>query len=151
MVQEGLRAYGETALLQVIAERYFNAVVAAYMADKTITEGVLADKVKSYGNLEFVGWGGVGPVANFIEYILGFDLNVLQHTITWRISRPERHGIKNLKFGDFYVELLSEERKARTDLCHVTIISGGTFNLKMFVNGKNIERTIEEGNVIFRL
>jgi hypothetical protein len=152
MVQEGLKAYGETALLQEIAEKYFNAIVAAYMANKTIHEGgVLADRIEPYGNSDFVGWGGLGPVANLIEYILGFELNVPENTITWRISRTERHGIKNLRFGDFYVELLCEERKTGTDPCHVTVTSGGTFHLKVIGNAGSTEKNIETGTTVFHL
>ena len=111
MVQEGVRANGETELAQELGEKYFNAVVATYKVEKTIKESILADKLQFSGAPEFVGWGGLGPVADFIEYILGFEISVPEKSITWRISRIERHGIKNLKFGDFYVELICEARR----------------------------------------
>jgi hypothetical protein len=145
MVQEGLKAYGEIALAHEFAEKYFNAMVAVYQLKGTINESVFADKLDSFGQPEFVGWGGVGPIANFIEYILGFDLNVPENTIIWRVSRTERHGIKNLKFGDFYIELLCDERADKADPCHITVTSGGIIQLKMIVNGKSTEKRIEKG------
>jgi hypothetical protein len=92
----------------------------------------------------------VGPIANFIEYILGFELNVPDKTITWRISRTEKHGIKNLKFADFYVELICAERQTPEEPCHVTISSGGPFSVKIISRSGSIVRKIEEGTVIIQ-
>ena len=150
MVQEGVRANGETELARELGEKYFNAVVATYKAEKTIREAIVADKLQFVGASEFVGWGGLGPIANFIEYILGFEINVPEKTITWRISRVERHGIKNLKFGDFYVELICKARQTADEPCRLTIHSGGTFDLKIILPGKTTEKRIEKGTLAFQ-
>jgi hypothetical protein len=150
MVQEGLRANGQNELARELAEKYFNAVVATYTAERTIKESIRADKLEFSGASDFVGWGGVGPIANFIEYILGFEVNVPAQMITWRISRTERHGIKNLKFGEFYVELICEVRQNAREPYHVSITSGGAFNLRIVVNGRSTERKIEKGTLIIQ-
>ena len=87
----------------------------------------------------------MGPIANFIEYILGFDLRVPEKTITWRITKTERHGIQNLKFGDFYVELTCEARQTAAEPCRVIVNSGGAFNLTVILNGKTFENRIGKG------
>jgi Trehalase len=150
MVQEGLRAHGEFELARELAEKYVNAVVATFRLERTIKESILADKLQFSGASEFVGWGGVGPIANFIEYILGFELNVPDKTITWRISRTEKHGLRNLKFGDFYVELICEERQSQKEPFHITISSGGPFVVRIITQRGNIVRKIEEGTAVIQ-
>ena len=59
--------------------------------------------------------GRAGPVANLIEAVLGFDLDVPGHTITWTLNRTERHGLKGVRFGEFSVDLLAEQRAGPGD------------------------------------
>ena len=58
----------------------------------------------------------MGPIANLIEYVLGIDLNVPRNTIVWHVHRTERHGLQHLKIGEFYVDLLCDERARRMHL-----------------------------------
>ena len=74
LVQQGFKQYQEWGVAQEVAERYFNAVVAAYMKTKMIREALSAAKPEFDGHKDFVGWGGLAPIGNFIEYILGFDV-----------------------------------------------------------------------------
>jgi hypothetical protein len=151
MVLEGLKAYGEIELARQFAEKYFNAVTLAYQVEKTIKEGMLADEAQFCGASEFVGWGGLGPIANFIEYILGLDISVPEGAITWHISRTERHGIQNLKFGGFYVQLICEARNRADDTRCISIESGGAFKLKIVLAGKTTEQRIEKGTVTLQV
>jgi hypothetical protein len=147
VAQDGFKQAGEWAVAQALAERYFGAVVGAYLNGKMIREALDPRKPKFVGYADFVGWGGLAPIANFIEYILGFDITVPENAITWRISRTERHGIQNLKFGTFYVQLICEARQTADEPCRLTISSGGAFDLRVVVHGKSIEKRIEEGAV----
>lgn len=145
MIQEGLKACGELEPAHVLAEKYFNAIIAAYKAEKTIKECLLADSLKLSGAPDFVGWGGIAPVANLIEYLLGFEISAADKTITWRISRTDRHGIQNLKFSDFNVELVCEARRTADEPCRLTINSEGVFDLKIILGDRTIEKRIENG------
>jgi hypothetical protein len=88
-------------------------------------------------------------VANLIEYILGFELNVPANTITWRINRLERHGLENLQFGGFKADMVCDARSAPEDACHITVRSGGSFVLKVLADGRAIEKEIRQGTQSF--
>ena len=57
------------------------------------------DRPIGCGVPEFVGWGGLGPVANLIEAVIGLDIDAPANTIMWRITKTERHGMKNFTLG----------------------------------------------------
>jgi len=145
MVQEGLRACGQDALARRLAEKYFFAQLEVFGKEKTIKENLAPDQALGCGVREFVGWGGLGPVANLIEAVLGFDLNAPDRTITWSLVRPERHGLQGMRFGNFDVDLLAEKRVRAGDPCEIHVQSGGTFTLKCVVNGKTTELDIPKG------
>jgi hypothetical protein len=151
MVQEGLKVAGQWDVLQTLGEKYYNACLTAYGAQKTIHENLSPDQPVGYGAPDFVGWGGVGPVANLIEYVLGFDLDAPAHTITWRIRRAERHGLQNLMFDGFKVEMICDARKDSSAPCHVMVTSGGEFTLRIVEGGKTTEEKIRAGTQDFSL
>ena len=114
-------------------------------------ENLAPDKPLGYGARDFVGWGGIGPVANLIEYMLGFDLNVPVNTITWRITRLERHGLENLQFGGFKTDLICDPRSSPTDPCHITVKSGGSFVLRVVAGSRAVEKEVHQGTQSFDL
>lgn len=150
LVQQGFKQYHEWLVAQEVAERYFNAVVKAYMNTKMIREALNATKPEFDGHKDFVGWGGLAPIGNFIEYILGFDVDVPQKTIVWHVQRKERHGLQHLKIGDFYVDLLCDARAAADAPCHLTVTSGGAFALQTVVAEKVVHHRIQEGRSLWR-
>jgi hypothetical protein len=129
MVQQGLRNNGHYDQAQTIARRYFDAVIETWQKQHDITENLAPDTPQACGVGQFVGWGGIAPVANLIEYIMGIDINVPQNTITWNISAIERHGLKNLKFGDFKVDFVCQQRTRPEDPCKIEVSSEGDFRL----------------------
>jgi len=84
-----------------------------------------------------------------IEYMLGFELDAPTHTITWRISRLERHGLQNLRFGGFETDLLCEARNSPGDPCQITVKSGGPFVLKVVVGGRTLVKQVQAGTQSF--
>jgi hypothetical protein len=84
-------------------------------------------------------------VANLIEYILGLDLNAPANTITWHITRLERHGLENLQFGSSKADMICEARSAPSDACHIIVKSGGSFVLKVNAGGQAVEKEIRPG------
>jgi hypothetical protein len=59
---------------------------------------------------KFCGWSGLGPVAMLIENVLGFDVDAPANTVTWRVTRRDRHGIRRLLVGDNAVTLVARAR-----------------------------------------
>ncbi len=151
VVQDGFTRAGYRAAVQDLAERYCAAMAAAYRKEGTIRESISTTMPIGGGQPEFVGWGGVGPIANLIEYVLGIDLNVPRNTIVWHVHRTERHGLQHLKIGNFYVDLLCDERAAMDAPCHLTVTSGGTFALQTIVKEKVVYHQIQKGTVTLQL
>jgi hypothetical protein len=126
-------------------------MAAAYKKEGTIRESLSTTQPIFRGYPEFVGWGGVGPIANLIEYVLGIDLNVPRNTIVWHLHRTERHGLQHLKIGDFYVNLLCDERAGTDAPCHLTVTSGGAFTLQTVVKEKVVYHRIQKGKSILQV
>lgn len=142
MVQEGLRNNGKYELAREIASKYFNAIIEVYQKIHDITENLAPDRPLACGHGQFVGWGGIGPIANLIEYIIGLDIHVPEGTIIWRINQTAKHGIKNLKFREFMVGLICDAREKGDAPCHITVNSGGDFKLIIDSGGKRVVKCI---------
>jgi hypothetical protein len=146
MVQEGLTATGHRDLAGQLARRYHAAVVETYAKQRDITEFLAPDRPQACGVGQFVGWGGIGPVANLLEYILGFEIHVPQRRVVWHITRTEKHGVKNLRLGDITADLFCAAREKADDPCHFTVSSSGTFTLVIVAPHESYEQTIKPGH-----
>ena len=144
MVQEGLKQTGHLEELQELAERYHRACVADYQNQKTLRENMAPDKILGCGQPDFVGWAGIGPVANLIEYILGFEIDAPGKIITWTVRQNERHGLTNLRFNDFKVDLIAEPASGNGPR-QITVESGGEFTLRLRRGTKVVEERIAAG------
>ncbi len=140
MVQEGLRESGYIDYADEISEKYFKAQVEVFLKEGTIKENLAPDQPAGFGAPEFVGWGGIGPVANLIESVLGFDINAPGKTVTWRIKKTGEHGIKNLRIGDATADLICVKRSSQEEPCTIDIRSNGSFTLRL-VHGDQ-EKTV---------
>jgi len=145
MAWEGLKGVGRNELADQLAEKYFNSFVQAFAKEKTIKESIFADRGLFSGASDFVGWGGVAPISAFIEYVLGFQIDAPEKTITWSISKMERHGIENLGLGTLRISLICEERLSAKEGARVTVNSNGEFLLKLKFHDKVTARMIKSG------
>ncbi len=145
MVQEGLRAVGQRELARKFAVKYLNAVIGSYTKQKDITEFLAPDRLQGYGNGQFVGWGGIGPVADLIEYELGFEVDAPAKKVTWRITQAERHGIQKLSFANASADLICEHREKTDAPCRITVSSTGTFTLVVVTSHGKHEKRITKG------
>jgi hypothetical protein len=64
---------------------------------------------------KFCGWSGLGPVAMLIENVLGFDVDAPANTVTWTVTRRDRHGIRRLLVGENAVTLIARGRLREGD------------------------------------
>jgi glycogen debranching enzyme len=144
MVDEGLRAVGEQELARQFAVKYTNAVVDAYTKQKDITEFLAPDRPQGHGVGEFVGWGGIGPVADLIEYQLGFEVDAPSRRVTWRIGLLEKHGIKNLSFRNVSADFVCEGRTSVGDPCLITVTSNGAFTLEVETSHGKVEKRVSK-------
>ncbi len=84
---------------------------------------------REYVRPDFCGWSALGPIAVYIEHLLGFHtVDAFAKRVEW--ARPDRLagniGIKNLRFGDIVTDIT-----ACGDEC--TVISNGEYTL--VING----------------
>ena len=120
------------------------ACVADYQNQKTLRENMAPDKILGCGQPDFVGWAGIGPVANLIEYVLGFEIDAPGKIITWTIRQDERHGLRNLRFNEFKVDLIAEPASG-DGLRQIAVESGGEFLLRLRRSGRIVEERIVAG------
>jgi hypothetical protein len=151
MVQEGLRENGRWPLARSLAQRYASAVVETFVRQRDITENLAPDQPLACGVGKFVGWGGIGPIANLIEYLLGFDIDVPQKRITWRIGLTEKHGLKNLRLAQAAIDLICEARSKESDPCRITVSASGPFTLWVFTPSGQFDRRITPGQHQFTI
>ncbi|WP_319586157.1 trehalase family glycosidase [uncultured Desulfobulbus sp.] len=142
---EGLHRAGLDDAAYYSASRYYNAFLTVFKAKNDITEFMAPDKSEMYGMGSFVGWGGVAPIAFLIEEMLGIRPDAPSNTIDWDIRQVERHGMKNLHFGNHTVSLICEARKSADDSVRLTVESDGEFTLKIHLGKKIQIHNIQNG------
>ncbi len=79
---------------------------------------------------DFCGWSALGPIAIYIEYVLGFRrINAFENTVEWILPHifEGEVGIRNLHFGNVIADIT-----AKNGICRVS--SNAPFTL--FVDGK---------------
>ncbi len=145
IVQEGLRVQDQWPLARALAEKYLRAVSEAFAQKPTITENLAPDRPQGYGATEFVGWGGIGPVSNLIEYVLGFQVRAPEGLIEWRIERTDRHGIENLSMGPHRFDLICARRESAVSPCSIEVQASGACTLKVVVRGTTTTHPISPG------
>lgn len=61
---------------------------------------------------DFCGWSALGPIAVYIEFVLGFHtVDAFERIVKW--AKPKdfsgKVGIKNLRFGDIVTDIVADE------------------------------------------
>ncbi|UCS91658.1 hypothetical protein KZP23_12955 [Echinicola marina] len=110
---KGLEKNGYADFARECALRYLKGIEQVYNNTGTFWECYSPDfarpATKENGEIvarDFVGWTGLGPISLLIENIIGIDVHGANHEISWRLSRTDSHGIKNLLCGDAFVSLI---------------------------------------------
>jgi len=144
MVMRGLDAVGKGALAHEIALNHLDNIVEVFRKTGTVWENY-APEAPAPGNPavnDFVGWGGVGPVAVFIEYVLGLCQHGRAGRLIWDIRLLEEHGVRRFPFGTAgLVDLKCLARKSRNEKPKVEAAS--TVPLKLVIRWEGGEETID--------
>lgn len=152
MVVKGLQANGYCALAREISMKHLEMM--AQTADNPAFDNIwecyspTAARPATRGKKEnqngmlvrdrFVGWSALGPVAMFIENILGLDFNGAENVINWHISSNHRHGIENFRFAGKEISLLCEGKSAPGKSV-IKVSSTGSCKLNVLPDGKSEE------------
>jgi len=101
MVLRGLTQTGYHTLAHEIARNHLDNVVAAFEKTRTVFENY-APEAAAPGNAsrkDFVGWGGLGPIAVLMEYVFGLRADVRRNRLVWDVNLLEAHGVTGYPFG----------------------------------------------------
>ncbi len=102
MILRGLTKIGEDDLAFEIAENHLRNVWETFKKHGTVFENYAPESSEPGmpAVKDFVGWGGVPPVAVFLEYYLGIRPDVPNNSILWDIRLTKEHGVENYPFGN---------------------------------------------------
>ena len=93
---------------------------------------------------DFCGWSALGPISLFIENVIGIhDVDSTTNTISWRVKRPGRIGLKNLRFNGIVTSMVAEKNgdvKVSSSKPYTLKINGQVFKIQAGENHFKIER-----------
>lgn len=157
MVLRGLQKNGYRDEAQRIARAHYNHVFEVYKRDQTFYEYYapeLAADAEGHQQLaegfmarkEFVGWTGIVPIGEFIEFILGIQADYAEQTVTWDVNLLDQHGIERYPYGpDGLITFKAEARKKATDRPRITVESNIPFKLVLRYGAKTETLNVQPG------
>lgn len=115
MLLRGLSATGRDDLAADVGRNHHDNVVKVFEKTGTVWENYAPESAApgDPAKGDFVGWGGVGPVAVFLEYVLGLRADVPAKRLVWDVRLTEAHGVKRYPFGKKGLLDLSAARRRR--------------------------------------
>ena len=83
---------------------------------------------------DFCGWSALGPIAIYIENLLGFHtVNAFDRVVEWEKPKTltKRVGIKNFRFGDVTTDIIAENDRCRVNSTapYTLKINGVSYNV----------------------
>lgn len=124
MVLRGLTASGADDLAYTLARRHHDYVTQVFADTGTYWENYAPEHAKpgQPAKKDFVGWGGVGPIAVLLEYVFGLRPDFSRDVLVWDVHLTEAHGVKDYPYGpDTTLDLTVAARARDTDEPAVTV------------------------------
>jgi glycogen debranching enzyme len=118
MVLRGLSAMDASTLAFDIAQNHLNNVVEVFDRRGTVYENYAPESANpgTPAKADFVGWGGLGPIAILFEYLFGLRPEAGENRLLWDIRLLESHGVSQYPFGSTgLVDLHCEKRSSSTE------------------------------------
>ena len=131
MVIKGLEKYGFEDLAAEATERYLAGMYAVFKETGTVFENYSPEHLAPGrpAKPDFVGWTGCGPIQLLIENVIGLRPEAAGRTLTWRLRRSDRHGVRRLPVGESSVSLICERRSDPREPAQLTVECGGPCRL----------------------
>lgn len=105
-------------LVPVVASGQLLSSTSKYFAPASDEAGSGGNGFGGTNNIvkpDFVGWSGLGPIAGLIEDVIGIQADAPTHTVTWNLTRTDRHGVANLAIGSSgMIDLVAAARASTT-------------------------------------
>lgn len=101
---------------------------------------------------EFVGWTGLPPIAELIEFIIGIRFDYTTNQIIWDMNLTESNGIERYPFGpDGMITLKANARRAANEEPYVTVESNVPFELVLLFGDKEKKISVTPGKQTIRI
>ena len=141
---ENDNAYNFNEFAALATEEYLNGIYEVFKRTGTIWENYSAEAYARgvWSHPDFVGWTGCGPIELLIENIIGLRPNGVNNTLTWHLSRIDKHGIENLRFGNVTSSLICHQRESVNSPAEIEVHSDSTFDLTI-ERGHNNYKTFQ--------
>ncbi|MCX6242852.1 MAG: trehalase family glycosidase [Bacteroidetes bacterium] len=147
MVLRGLTNYHKDSLAYEIAINHLNNVVEVFRQTGTLWENYAPDKVQGNNKKDFVGWTGLAPIAELIEYVFGIRADVPGNSLTWDIRMKDEYGISQLPFGkNGLIKLYCHKRNNTREEPQINVSSNVPFSLNLCWEGGTKKIDIKPGN-----
>lgn len=138
MVLRGLTSIGDDDLAHAIAANHHDNVVRVFEETGTVWENYAAEQALPGrpAKPDFVGWGGLGPIAVFLEYLIGLRSCASENRLVWDVRLTEAHGVDAYPFGaEGRMNLRCQARKSTSEKPAVTIESNIPVTVELRWNG----------------
>lgn len=150
LVISGLVNKGYRRLAHDIVMNHYNNVLDVYKKTGTFWE-YYAPESASPGFMarkDFVGWTGLPPIADLIEYIFGIRADIQDNHVTLDVQLTDAYGINRYPLDEKgNISFKVAKRSSVNDKPKVTIHSNIPFKLTLvWGNGESVEKEVKEGN-----
>lgn len=110
MVIRGLETYGYNNLARRLALQHVRLVSDVYQRTGSIWENYSPERAEhgDPAHKDFVGWSGIGPILDLLEYDIGLKPDAATNTLAWELRAKGRVGCKNFRFNGHVVSLMAE-------------------------------------------
>lgn len=143
MISKGLHRHGRADVARELAMKHLDHLSAVLESHHSIFECYAPEHAcpatrgrNDTARADFVGWSGLGPVAMFIEDIIGLDFDAPGRRVTWNITMDGLHGVENLVFLGGPLSLRCHGFANPETPVAVEVESPSNFDLVLCVPGK---------------
>ena len=140
MLLRGLSMYHQDDLAAEIAANHLEMVVEVYRRTGTVWENYAPESPApgTPAKPDFVGWGGLPPVAVLLEYVFGLRPYAEQSRLVWDVRQLEAHGVTSYPFAqEGVLNLRCAARSAAGQPPHIQASSNVELTLELrWENGR---------------
>ena len=149
MVVSGLVEKGYRRLAHDIVMNHYNNVLKVYKKTGTFWEYYAPEDAAPgfMARKDFVGWTGLPPIADLIEYIFGIRADIQDSHVTLDVQLLDAYGIDRYPLGaDGNISFKVAKRSSVNEKPKVTINTNIPFKLTLiWGDGESVEKEIKVG------
>lgn len=146
MVMRGLQRQGRDALAGDIARNHFENVLAVWRETRSFYENYRPERPApgAQAHADFVGWGGIGPIATLFEGVFGLRPDAPARRLTLDVTLTDGYGVERYPLGaDGVADIRVAPRRSAGERPEISVESTVPFTLDLRWAGGREERPIQ--------